>query len=177
MSRCLLATALLALAACTPLPESYPIPEQRQHKDGPEPEPISGFISLADPRSPEYLVDGFLNASPDQTWRWATDKPTVRVRVSDNKNLRFRMNFTFPDESHSPLLPITVRFFVNDHLLDTVVYRKTGILEFRKPVPAEWIPVNTDILLRAEVSPIYVAEADKQKLSLILSEIGLEPNK
>ena len=50
-------------------------------------------------------------------------------------------------------------------------------MEYRKAVPAELLNVDADNLVRLEVSPIYVAEADKQKLSLILSEIGLEQDK
>jgi hypothetical protein len=85
-----------------------------------------------------------------------------------------RLNFAFPDESHVPLLPITVRYFVNDKLLDTVVYKKAGVLEFRKAVPAEWLVADADNLLRWEISPVYVAKADGMKLSMIVSEVGLE---
>jgi hypothetical protein len=101
----------------------------------------------------------------------------VRVKVSSTKDLRMRLNFAFPDESHAPLLPITVRYFVNDHLLDTVVYKKAGVLEYRKPVPAEWLLLDADNLLRWEISPVYVAKADGMKLSMIVSEAGLEQQK
>lgn len=165
---------LALLGACTPLPESYRVPEQRNSKDGPEPEPIGSMVSFSDARSPDYLVGGFLPSAPDQLWRWATESPTVRVRVSEKTKLRMRVNFAFPDESHAPLLPITVRYFVNDKLLDTVVYKKAGVLEFRKAVPAEWLVADVDNLIRWEISPIYVAKADGVKLSMIVSEVGLE---
>ena len=174
MRRWALAAALGAITACTPLPDAYPVPEQRVQKDGPEPEPLAGFVSMADPRSPDYVVEGFLPPGAGQTWLWATTKPTVRVRVSDTKGLRLRMNFAFPDDSHKALLPITVKYFVNEKLLDTVVYKQTGVLEYRKPVPAEWLKVNEDNRIRCEVSPVYVAQADGQRLAYILSEIGLE---
>jgi hypothetical protein len=47
-------------------------------------------------------------------------------------------------------------------------------LEFRKAVPAEWLVANADNLLRWEISPVYVAKADGMKLSMIVSEVGLE---
>ena len=174
MRRWAAAAALCALTACTPLPEAYPVPEQRMQKDGPEPEPLAGFVSMADPRSPDYVVEGFLPAGPGQSWLWATTNPTVRLRVSDTRGLRLRMNFAFPDDSHKALLPITVKYFVNEKLLDTVVYRQSGVLEYRKPVPGEWLKVNEDNRIRCEVSPVYVAQADGQKLAFVLSEIGLE---
>ncbi len=162
------------LTGCTPLPESYPAPEQRGSKDGPEPEPLGAFVSFSDARSPDYVVGGFLPAAPDQLWRWAAASPAVRVRVSATAGLRLRVNFAFPDESHKPLLPITVSYFVNDKLLQTVVYKQTGVLEFRKAVPAEWLAADTDNIIRWEISPVYVAKADGVKLSMIVSELGLE---
>lgn len=164
------------LSACTPLPESYPVPEQRSSKDGPEPEPLGAFVSFSDARSPDYVVNGFLPAAPDQLWRWASESPTVRVRVSEKTGLRLRANFSFPEESHKPLLPLTVKYFVNDKLLETVVYRQAGVLEFRKPVPPEWLVAEADNLIRLEISPVYVAKADGVKLSMIISDIGLERN-
>jgi hypothetical protein len=164
----------MLLSACTPLPESYPVPEQRSSKDGPEPEPLGAFVSFSDARSPDYVVSGFLPTAPEQTWRWASESPAVRVRVSTKAGLRLRANFAFPDESHKPLLPITVKYFLNDKLLDTVVYRQTGLLEFRKPVPPEWLVTEADNLIRFEISPVYVAKADGVKLSMIVSELGLE---
>jgi len=174
MRRWLLLAALLS--ACTPLPESYPVPEQRNLKDGPEPEPLGAFVSFSDARSPDYVVGGFVPAAPDQLWRWASERPTVRLRVSQKTGLRLRANFAFPDESHKPLLPITVKYFVNDRLLETVVYRQSGVLEFRKPVPPEWLVADADNLIRFEISPVYVAKADGIKLSMIVSELGLERN-
>lgn len=172
MRRWLFLTILLG--SCTPLPESYPVPEQRNSKDGPEPEPLGAFVSFSDARSPDYVVGGFLPTAPEQTWRWASESPTVRVRVSEKNGLRLRATFAFPDESHKPLLPITVKYFVNDKRLETVVYKQSGVLEFRKAVPPEWLAGEADNLIRLEISPVYVAKADGVKLSMIVSEIGLE---
>ncbi|MBI2686728.1 MAG: hypothetical protein HYX27_10465 [Acidobacteria bacterium] len=176
MKRVGLTLALVAMAACTPLPESYPVPEQRQQKDGPEPEPLGRWIRFSDGRAADYVISGFLRGAPDDTWRWASTNPTVRVRVSEAAGLRLRLNFAFPEESHKPLLPITVKYFVNDHLLDTVVYRKAGVLEYRKPVPADWLKTDVDNLIRWEIDPPYVAKADGVKLSMIVAEVGLERN-
>jgi len=175
MSRWLLLAVLLS--GCTPLPQSYAVPEQRNSKDGPEPEPLGPFVTFSDARSADYIVGGLLPAAPDSLWRWANEVFTMRVRVSERSGLRLRMTFAFPDESHKPLLPITVKYFINDKLLDTVAYKQAGVLEFRKAVPQEWLLQDADNLIRVEISPVYVAKADGMKLSMIVSEIGLEANK
>jgi len=174
MKRLPLAAVLLSLAACTPLPESYPVPEQRRHADGPEPEPLGAMVTFSDERAPDYVLGGFLPAAPNEMWRWAADKPTVRVRTAVKDNLRLRVHFTLPDESHKPLLPITVRYFVNDRLLESVAYNRTGEMNYTKNVPPDWISTTADNQIRCEISPVYVAEADKAKLGMIISEIGLE---
>jgi hypothetical protein len=176
MTRWALAAALALMAGCVPPPDSYPVPEQRPAVDGPEPEQAGPMVRFADPRSMDQLVSGFLRAAPDQLWRWGSENPTVQVRVDDTRNLRLRANFAFPEESHTPLLPITVRYSVNDHLLDTVTYRKAGALEYKKPVPAEWLRTDSPNVIRMEVSPVYIAKEDGVKLSVVLTEIGLEPN-
>jgi hypothetical protein len=165
---------LVALAGCAPLPESYAVPEQRKLEDGPEPEPLGAVVNFADARAQDYVIGGFLSAAPDQSWRWASEHPTVRLRVSRTAGLWLRVNFALPEESHKPLLPITVQYFVNDKLLDTVRYRQAGTLTYRKPVPAEWLSTDNENLIRCEISPVYVAKADGVKLSMIVAEIALE---
>ena len=165
---------LLLLPACTPLPDSYPVPEQRSSPGGVEPEPLGAFVSMADPRAPDYLVEGFLQASPGQTWRWTNATPTVRARLSQTKNLRLAMQLAFPNQSHTSLLPIRVRILVNGRLLDTPVFRTAGLHEYKKPVPAEWLSTENENIVRCEIDPVYIAEADKAKLGMILSAIGFE---
>jgi len=177
MTRWALAAALALMAGCVPVPDSYPVPEQRPAVDGPEPEAAGSMVRFADPRSMDQIVSGFLRAAPDQMWRWASENPTVQVRVEDTKNLRLRANFAFPEQSHSPLLPITVRYLVNGQLLETVIYRKAGQLEYQKPVPAEWLRTDQPNLIRMEISPIYIAKEDGARLSVVLTEIGLETAK
>ena len=84
MRRCVFLAALLT--GCTPLPESYPVPEQRGSKDGPEPEPLGAFVSFSDARSPDYVVGGFVPAAPDpiqEKRRTLTNRPSsMRSRAA-----------------------------------------------------------------------------------------------
>ncbi|HEU0123200.1 MAG TPA: hypothetical protein VFQ91_21900 [Bryobacteraceae bacterium] len=176
MRRSALALPLLLLSACTPLPDSYPVPPQRTQGDAPDPEPMGSMVSFSKGNGPQHIISDFLNGPPDQLWRWTGEKPVVRVILKDTSNLRMRVGFAFPDQSHKPLLPITVRYYVNNHLLDTVVYKQSGVLEFRKAVPAEWLQPGPENYLGCIISPVYVAEGDGTKLAMVISEIGLEKN-
>jgi hypothetical protein len=169
-----LAGVLLCLAACAPLPESYPVPEQRLPVDGPDPEPMGAMLSFGAFRTKEHIVSGILEASADQTWRWTNDAPEVKVRLGRVENVKLVVRFALPKESHETLLPITIGYFVNDRLLDKVAYRRTGLLEFSKPVPKEYLAAGGENRIRCEISPVYIAQADKAKLGMILSEIGFE---
>ncbi|MBM3785133.1 MAG: hypothetical protein FJW30_12275 [Acidobacteria bacterium] len=167
------AMILAGLSSCTPLPESYPVPVQRGMENGPEPEPLRASISFDDPRLKDYLIGGFLEAGPGQTWRWAGEKPEVRLRLEALAGLRLRARFTFPHESHGPLMPITVRVFVNEKLLGAQIYRKPGELEFVKDA-AEELLVAGENRVRLEADRVYVAKADGVRLGMILTEIGFQ---
>jgi hypothetical protein len=171
-----LAIALTAMS-CTPLPESYPVPEQRAAADGPDPEPLRGFVSMDDPRAPDYILGDFLEAPPGQLWRWTGPRPAVRLRTDSAEKLTLRVRLTFPEHSHGPLMPIPVRFLINEKLLERVEFKKPGEIDYRKDIPKEWILTNQDNHVRCEIEKVYVAAADGAKLGMIISEIGFERRK
>lgn len=166
---------LLPLGACTPLPDYYPVPAQRPASTGSEPEPLGPLVSFSDPRATQHIVDGFLDAALDQTWRWAQDKATVRVRVADANQQRFVLRAAFPEGSHNALLPIHAKIFINDRLWETVTFAKGGHVTFARDVSPAFLRANAENRIRCETDPVYVAEADKIKLGMIISEIGFEP--
>ena len=68
--------ALVLLGSCTPLPESYAVPEQRIGREGQDPEPLGAFVTFADARSDDYAVKGFLPAAPAKdACRWCDYRP------------------------------------------------------------------------------------------------------
>lgn len=166
----------LAMTACTPLPDSYPVPEQRPISHGPDPEGLRAFLAFDDPRTPAYIVSDFLDAPPGQSWRWTGQKPTLKLKTESTDNIRFRARGAFPHQSHQSILPITLSVFVNDKLLDRVAYKTAGDFIFQKDVPADMLLANGENKVRLELDKVFIA-GDGAKLGMILAELGFEKRK
>jgi len=171
-----LAAMALAMAACTPLPDSYPVPEQRPVSHGPDPEGLRAFLVFDDPRTPAYIISDFLEAPPGQSWRWTGQKPTLKLKTESTDNIRFRARGAFPHQSHQQILPITLSVFVNDKLLDRVTYKTAGDFVFQKDVAPDLLLSNGENKVRIELDKVFVA-GDGVKLGMILAELGFEKRK
>jgi hypothetical protein len=62
---------------------------------------------------------------------------------------------------------------VNDHVLDHVRYTAAGTQHFEKLVPPEWIIINKDATVGAEVDKAWVSKDDGVRFGMILTRIGL----
>jgi hypothetical protein len=173
------AAAILALAlcGCTPLPTSYPVPEQRPLLDGPEPGPLEAFVPFADSRTPDYLLEGFLDAAPGQTWRWTGKKAFLKVRLGDVENLHLVWEFALPEESYRPLLPVTVTYWVNEKVAGKVTYAKAGVVRHVQPVEPALLVANGENRIGIEMDKVYVAPEDKAELGMVVSGAGFEVRK
>lgn len=174
MTRSAAAALCFAAISCAPLPDSYPIPPQRPNIDAPEPQPFGATVSFADPRSVQQVVSGFLRPAPDQLWQWASENPTVRVRIGATDHVYLRVAFTLPPATHGSLMPVSIRFLVNGQPVGENRYTEPGVLEYRVPVRPELLKANDVNLIRCEATPMYIAPADGVKLSMVMREIGLE---
>lgn len=168
-----LAVLALAISACTPLPDSYPVPEQRPISHGPDPEGLRAFLAFDDPRTPAYIISDFLDAPPGQGWRWTGPKPTLRLKTDSTDNIRFRARGAFPHQSHQALLPITLSVFINDKLLDRMTYKSAGDFVFQKDVAQGLLLANGENKVRLELDKVFTA-TDGAKLGMILAELGFE---
>lgn len=166
----------LMMTGCTPLPDSYPVPEQRPISDGPDPEGIRAFLVFDDPRTPAYLIADFLDAPPGQSWRWTGPKPTLRLKTESTDNVRFRARGAFPHQSHQTIMPITLSVFINDKLLDRMTYKAAGDFVFQKEVAPEILLANGENKVRLELDKVFIA-TDGAKLGMILAELGFEKRK
>ena len=154
------------------MPEPYAPPVQRQPFEDARPHHMSRIVDMTDEDAESHIVADILPGGP-AAWKWAHQKPTVKVQVRSNQGLRYVIDFSLPDVTFKETGPVTVSFLVNDHLLDSVRYAAPGEYHFEKPVPAEWVEPFKDTLVAASVDKVWVAPTDHAKLGLILTRIGL----
>jgi hypothetical protein len=163
--------AALLLAACQPMPESYAPPIQRTPVEAFRPYRVSRVVMMSDGDADQRIVADI--GGPSGSWRWTGQRPTVKVVVKDTANVKYVIDFAVAEATFAQTGPVSITFRVNDQVLETVRYDKPGDYHFEKPVPAEWLKANEDILVAAELDKIFIAPEDGAKLGLILTRLGL----
>jgi hypothetical protein len=107
-------------------------------------------------------------------WRWTGQHPTVRLPGGAATDLKYVIDFTIADATFKETGPVTVAFYVNDHVLDRVRYAASGPQHFEKDVPRDWIVEGEETKIGAEIDKTYLAKDDNQRLGFILTSIGLK---
>ncbi len=161
----------LALCACREAPDAYPPPEQRPSFEGYK-LPDARVLNMDDPDAAMHFVRD-ISPGLAANWRWTDQRPAVRIRVRSLENLKYTIDFTLPQATFKDTGPVTVTFTVNDHVLDRVRYAAAGTRHFEKLVPSEWIAINKDALVGAEVDKPWVSKEDGVRFGMILTRIGL----
>ena len=90
-----------------------------------------------------------------------------------NDRVRYVIDFALPEVTFKDTGPVTLSFYVNDHLLDSVHYTHSGDEHFEKPVPPEWIPLSQESTVAAAIDKVWVAPSDGNKLGFVLVRMGL----
>ena len=164
---------LLVLASCARPPEYYPPPEQRTPIEGADPGGAPEvLIGMGDTNATAHFVKDISLGLEGGSWRWTGQRPTLRVLLVTTKNLKFMTDFTLWEGAMTQTGPVTMSFYVGDHLLDRVRYETPGYKHFEKPVPAEWLQTATDTEIAMEIDKVYVSPNDGAKFGFILSQIG-----
>ncbi len=154
------------------MPEPYAPPVQRQPFENFPPQRTARVINMSDPDATVYFVQD-ISGKLEGTWRWCQQRPTIRIRSRTNENLKYLIDFTLPEATFRDTGPVTLSFYVNDHLLDRVQYRSPGQLHFEKPVPPEWVTPDQDSTIAAEIDKMWVSKEDGARLGFILVRMGL----
>ncbi|HSR07918.1 MAG TPA: hypothetical protein VLM42_12260 [Bryobacteraceae bacterium] len=161
------------LCGCGNLPESYAPPPQRPVFEA----PISGVrvLNMADADAETHFVQDISPSLEANTWRWTGKRPAIRMFPGTTQKLNYAIDFAVPGATFTQTGPVTVSFFVNEHLLDRVHYAAPGRQRFEKPVPAEWMDANEYTVLTAEIDKVWIpAERKAKPLGFILVSLGLE---
>src|SRR5689334_21058101 len=129
--RSLLALAGLSLWSCQNIPETYAPPEQRQPFENFRPYRVSRLVHMSGGDAESHFVRD-ISGAHSGSWRWTGQRPAVRVLIRSNENLHYLIDFTIPGATFEQTGPVTLSFYVNDHLLDRAVYTSPGVHHFEK---------------------------------------------
>jgi hypothetical protein len=108
------------------------------------------------------------------TWRWTGQHPTVRLPRGNSQDIRYVIDFTIPEVTFKETGPVTISFYVNDHLVDRKSYTAPGTQHFEKAVPPNWIDEGNSTAVGAEIDKVFVSKNDGERLGFILTSIGLK---
>jgi hypothetical protein len=161
---------VVIFSGCRSVPE-FPPPQQRPAFEGYKPH-AARVIEMGDPGAQGHFVRD-ISEEPDGSWRWALQRPAVRVKVRGDQKLKYTIDFTLPDITFKDTGPVTIGFFVNDHLLDRVRYATGGYQHFEKAVPDAWVDPNQEVIVAAEIDKMWTSKEDGTRYGFIISRMGL----
>ncbi len=161
------------LCGCSNLPDPYAPPAQRPFFEAP-PE-AARILDMADPDAEGHFVQDISAELQGNTWRWTGKRPTIRLHLNAVQKLVYFIDFAIAGTTFQQTGPVTLSFFVNDHLLDRVRYTTPDRRHFEKPVPAEWLSPGQDVTLAAEIDKVWTPPPPSgAALGFILVSLGLE---
>ncbi len=106
-------------------------------------------------------------------WRWTGQKPTLRLRLSDTADLKYRIEFAIADITLKDTGPVTLTFLVNDKPVGKQTYDKAGTQTWETPVTPDLLVAGSDNTIGVMVDKVWSSPGDGAKLGIILSSIGL----
>jgi len=130
---------------------------------------------MADLDAEAHFVQDIDETLQAGTWRWTGKRPTIRLRPGSNQALAYSIDFAIAGSTLAQTGPVTLSFFVNDHLLDRVRYVTPDRRRFEKPIPAEWLAPGKSATLAAEIDKLWnPPQPGGKPLGFILIALGLE---
>lgn len=171
MSRAAVVIFAVVLCGCREPALEYAPPAQSPNFEGYKLAPVR-VLNMDDPDVGFHLVRD-ISPALFSSWRWTGQRPAVRLRVRDNENLKYFIDFALPLVTFKDTGPVTITFLVNDHPVDRVRYTNAGTHHFEKPVPQAWIESYKDATVGAEVDKLWVSKDDGAQFGFILIRIGL----
>lgn len=163
---------LVVLTGCQQMPETYAPPEQRKPIETYHTVRRGGLLRLGDGETVPHIVRDIADAGGDG-WRWTAQRPAFKVVPRSTDKLLFWVDFAVPEVTFKETGPVTISFFVNDHLVDRKRYTAFGPQHIEKPIPPAWVTAQKENIISAEIDKVWTSPADGVKLGFILNVIGL----
>lgn len=165
-----LAGISLIFAGCVTTPDSYSIPEQHAPFQA-QGVPVNEFVIMDHPDAPKSFVKDIVGEESG-AWRWTGPEPELRFVLSSAKNRTLIYEFVIHEHTFKDTGPVTVSFYVNDHLAGQETYKSEGDKVFEKGIPAEWLRTGSETRVRARVHPTWRTPTG-DTLGILLKRVGL----
>lgn len=165
----------MLMSSCAQRPESYPPPPQRRDFTGPDPKPLSNFVSMSQTWADRYIVRDVVTGPPPGPSRWTFVRPELKFVLTDTKNQKLMVNFNVADATFKTTGPLTVTFFVNGQELGQQACGEAGTYHFEAPVPDGWLKAGEPTLVAAQADKLWTSPTDGARLGFLLTDIGFLP--
>lgn len=164
-------TLALLLAGCVKIPDSYAPPIQRRTPEEIT-QSLTRHIHMNAPNAMDHIVGGVVPELQSNLFRWALQRPVFRFRVPRTDNLKLQVDLAINEHTFKDTGPVTIRFFVEDHLLAERKYDKPVGDVFEQPVPPAWLTTDRPVVVRLEIDKLWKSPADGAERGFILTKIG-----
>lgn len=169
-ARAFLFTSLLVLPACSPYPEPFHPPVQRQPLDTGAPDTLKHYFAMSEPTATRQIVSGVLPELHDGAWRWTLQRPVFRFSVPTTQGLSLQADITVPDVAFKQTGPVNITVWVESNKLDVIHFDKDAHLIWRKSVPAEWLSAQRPVQVTLEIDKMM--RSGGQSWGFIVTSIG-----
>lgn len=171
----LLFLAIFWLSGCTPMPEAYAPPVQRQPAlAGEAPKAAKRLLRMSEAETDAYIVQDIPKGA-NGPWRWAGKKPTVRIfltnTAANDPNTIVLVEYSVADATFKDTGPVGFQFFLNGQKLGEERQTKPGDFTFTKTIPAGVLKAGENDIA-VEVDKVWKSPTDGAELGFILTAIG-----
>jgi hypothetical protein len=163
--------ALMLLLACGGPPDVYAPSTPRKPIDIFGREAMGAWVAMNAKDAPVSIVRGIGSSVEAGAWRWASPTAELRFYLNSATGWKARVDYSIPRVVLDASGPVTLRFFVNNTLLDTLRNERDGRFTWEKPVPASSLAAGGMNYLRIETDK-FLPGGSGHQASFILFGAG-----
>jgi hypothetical protein len=104
-------------------------------------------------------------------WRWTGREPELRFVLSSVTNRTLIVEFVINDRTFRDTGPVTISFYVNEHLAGQERYTSDGDKVFEKAIPPSWLKGRPETRVRIYVHDAWPSPGGPE-LGILLKRIG-----
>jgi hypothetical protein len=133
---------------------------------------IGENMTVSSPDAYKYFIDDVVMCPPKSPFCWTLDAPELKFWLSSTRDRVLIVNFKQSSDTLKQTGPLTIDYYVNDHLLERVRYAEEGDHTYRHAVPAAWLRAGDYTVVKMKMENPYVSPADGAKLGVLLVSAG-----